>query len=51
MAAHLQRTGAASGAPTFVWTKKIEKELQTGKSVRDIAAEQARTSQAERLVG
>lgn len=49
VAAHLQRTGAASGAPTFVWTKKIEKELQTGKSVRDIAAEQARTSQAERL--
>ncbi|GFR50783.1 hypothetical protein Agub_g13048 [Astrephomene gubernaculifera] len=49
VAAHLQRTGASSGGPTFVWTKKIERELESGKSVRDIAAAQTRTSQAERL--
>ncbi|GIL76926.1 hypothetical protein Vretimale_8609 [Volvox reticuliferus] len=49
VAAHLQRTGTASGAPTFVWTKKIERELESGKSVRDIAAAQTRVSQAERL--
>jgi hypothetical protein len=50
VAAHLQKTGAASGAPTFVWTKKIERDLEGGKTVRDIAAAQARVSQAERLV-
>ncbi|KAG2491815.1 hypothetical protein HYH03_009975 [Edaphochlamys debaryana] len=49
VAAHIQRTGAASGAPTFVWAKKIEKELEAGKSVRDIAEAQAAISQAERL--
>ncbi|GIL56683.1 hypothetical protein Vafri_12000 [Volvox africanus] len=49
VAAHLQRTGTVSGAPTFVWTKKIERELESGKSVRDIAAAQTRVSQAERL--
>ncbi|GLC36213.1 hypothetical protein PLESTB_001367900 [Pleodorina starrii] len=49
VAAHLQRTGAAAGGPTFVWAKKIERELESGKSVRDIAAAQTRTSQAERL--
>jgi hypothetical protein len=51
VAAHLQRTGAASGGPTFVWAKKIERELESGKSEKDIAAAQTRTSQAERLVG
>ncbi len=51
VAAHLQRTGASSGGPTFVWTKKIERELESGKTVRDIANAQSRLSQAERMVG
>lgn len=50
VAAHLQRTGASTGGPTFVWTKKIERELESGKTVRDIANAQSRISQAERMV-
>ncbi|PNW78408.1 hypothetical protein CHLRE_09g398650v5 [Chlamydomonas reinhardtii] len=49
VAAHLQRTGASTGGPTFVWTKKIERELESGKTVRDIANAQSRISQAERM--
>lgn len=49
VAAHLHRSGGPDEAPRFVWTKKIEKELDMGKSVKDISAAQTRASQQERL--
>lgn len=51
VAAHLHRTSAAEDSQRFVWTKKIEKELEQGKSVKDISAAQTRASQLERMVG
>jgi histidyl-tRNA synthetase len=47
---HLQKVGTATGAETFVWTKKVEKELSEGKKVKDISIFTDQQRQSERLV-
>ena len=49
--AHLQKASAKTGADTFVWGKKVEKELAGGKKLKEISVFTDRNRQQERLVG
>lgn len=49
MVAHLQKSGAASGSETFVWAKKVEKEIEGGKKIKDISVFTDRHRHQERL--
>lgn len=51
MVQHLQKVGAAAGTDTFVWSKKVEKELGEGKKIKEISIFTDRHRQAERIVG
>ena len=48
--AHLQRASAKTGADTFVWGKKVEKELAGGKKLKEISVFTDRNRQQERMV-
>jgi hypothetical protein len=48
---HIQKVGAATGSDTFVWSKKVEKELGEGKKIKEISIFTDRHRQTERIVG
>ena len=50
MVAHLQKASAKAGTDTFVWGKKVEKELAGGKKLKEISVFTDRDRQHERMV-
>jgi hypothetical protein len=47
---HLEKVGAATGSQPFVWTKKVEKELEGGKKLKDISIFQQAGRLEERMI-
>lgn len=50
VAAHLQKASAANDTvPTFVWGKKVVKELESGKKMKELSIFRKQGREAERL--